>query len=353
MKFLFIPASSPSGSGEIIHAFNIINELKKNIKKSEFMIVLSKNSAFIEKCNTPYFLTDSTPTNHTCEVNNLIEEYVPDFTFFIGAGNSKQFKESQKSGAITIYISFSREIRERGLRFGRINRIDYHLVEQFDFLLPKLSILEHLKLFIWPKAKPTYIGPITPSRNPNISEQLLSELHLKSKEYIICTTGSGRVMHGIDENFNVHIYQALSHISKKYNLKVVHFFGQSYPDEIPSNTENYICMRFIEPEGLLAILENAKFGVLNGGVALQQAISVKLPTLSFPLMPDHSHRIQVLSQKNLTISCEPNYQSLISGFEQLLNTPQINQNLHDFKSINGVDAILNIVKSKIQTIKET
>jgi|GEM_PF-5299599 len=343
MKVLFIPSSGTKGSGETLNAFQIFAFLKKKYPSLESKIFLHELSPFIESSPISVITAINTPTRCDDKVIPLIEQFKPNITFFLGAGSKKQIKISKCIGSINIFISFSENLRNRGLRLGRIQHIDLHIVDQYHFLLENLTFLEKIKTYVWEKAKPKYWGPIFNLPTESDIQKTLSKYNLKSSEFILVSVGSGAECDLNGENYSTLIFNSLKNAGLKY--PIIQSFGKAYPNDLPKSTEKHFCMNYFEPSEFICLMKTAKLIVTNGGGSLLQAISLNKTSLTCPMVDDQFKRVKICASLNLTEQYEPTN-----------ITEQINKNLNTPASENPVENLnpsaLNRLNAFIEKVLE-
>lgn len=347
MRVLFIPSSGPKGSGETLHSFNIASELAKKINNLQQKIILSQNSPFIDLSPISVETTPSTPTNHTELVNELIDQFTPNITFFIGAGNRKQHRQCQKVKSKIIYISHSQVTRTRGLRLGRIQYISHHFVDQYDFLLPKLNWLEKIKTLLFPNASPEYIGPIQKPVTINHQNKVFEKFNLENKRYLLVTTGSGAEQDSFGNFYSRTVFDALKEANISSKLKVIQIFGKAYPKPIPKSTDNFQCTPFISPDEFSYILSGSAFALVNGGGTLLESIALGIPTISIAIVGDQIPRVKICSQNKLTVECEPIQDELVNTLKMATKDNFKELNLKITESKNGMHTIVSTVKKEL------
>ena len=303
MKVLFVPSSGTKGSGETLNAFQIYQFLKFHFENLESIIFLHEASNFIEESPIPVIKVKDTPTRCNTEILPFFQKLKPDITFFIGAGSKQQIRESKQNGAINIFISFSDNLRSRGLKFGRIQHIDLHLVDQYEFMLNKLSNFEKIKCFLWKKATPKYWGPIFNKPSKEKITATLVKYNLQINKFILVSTGSGAESDSKGLNFSESIYQALK--NQNFSDQVIQSFGKAYPHIIPESSTNYSCINYLQPDEFICLMISAKIVVTNGGGSLIQAISLQKKSLSCPMVDDQFPRVEICGKLGLTTEYSP------------------------------------------------
>ncbi|MBO1927650.1 hypothetical protein J3998_08680 [Thiomicrorhabdus sp. 6S2-11] len=348
IKVLLIPSSGEKGSGETLNAIQIINFLSERVENISFHIALHKNSPFIKNFDCDVILTEKTPTDSDEILIPETRKIKPNFSFFIGAGSSKLFRASKKTGSFNIFISYSKEMRARGLKLNRIMNIDFHLVDQYESSLPKLRLSERIKCLFFNKSKPHYLGPIFQTCSLIKKNNTLKKYNLTAGNYILVSLGSGGDKNQNNQYYNEIIHENLCKLKEKNQIKVLHIFGKAFPLKIPEGNNDHICIDFMTPNEFICLLESAKFAIINGGGTLSQAISLNTPTLSCAITPDQPDRVNAFENMGLTKSFIPegDFTDVILSF----NTKNIKENLQRSKNLNSLEQIFRIISFKNKSL---
>ncbi|MDC2889513.1 hypothetical protein [Psychrosphaera algicola] len=149
---------------------NIIASHFKSLHSDvDIHFVLSEQAPYKHDCQFPVHLTPSSPTNCTDEVNQIIDKLKPDIVIFDAAGRGQQMKHAMNTGAKVVFISQHPKKRAKGLMLSRLPFITQHWIAQPEFAMPALSIWERVKLALYRKPLPIYLGCLY--QQPSLTEE--------------------------------------------------------------------------------------------------------------------------------------------------------------------------------------
>ena len=80
--FLFIPVSSAEGIGEYMRSLIVANQILQHWPNAQISFILSEQAPYFLQCPFDVLTTPKSPTKHTKEVNQIIEQLKPDVVIF-------------------------------------------------------------------------------------------------------------------------------------------------------------------------------------------------------------------------------------------------------------------------------
>jgi len=349
---LFIPVSSPEGIGEYMRSLIIAQAIIKQWPDANIHFILSEQASYAKSCPFQTYLTPTSPTKHTKQVNDIITNISPDITIFDASGRKSQLAAAKRCGSSVIFISQHKKKRSRGLKFGRLKLTDIHWVVQPSFVIGDLTPIERLKLKLLKKKAPINIGPVFSPINADIQQQLLTQYQLQTNEYIIFNAGSGG--HKIGEELAADIYaQAAEQITRRLGITCVMVYGDNYPLDI-RNDSNLITINSLNNEQFIALVDAAKLVVISGGDSLLQTIAMKKPCLTSPVSKDQPPRIAACSDNQLAIATKTESNSIVESVQVLIENTQLTKlqtSLNSSSLRNGLDLALQDIQRLIEEIQ--
>jgi len=349
---LFIPVSSPKGIGEYMRSLILAQAIIKQWPDANIHFILSEQASYAKSCPFKTYLTPTSPTKHTKQVNDIITTISPDITIFDASGRKSQLAAAKHCGSSVIFISQHKKKRSRGLKFGRLKLTDIHWVVQPSFVIDDITPIERLKLKLLKKKAPTNIGPIFSPIDLNIQKQLLNEYHLQANEYIIFNAGSGG--HKIDEELAADIYaRAAEQIAQLLGISCVMIYGENYPVDI-KNKNNIVTLKSLSNEQFIALVDTAKLVVISGGDSLLQIIAMKKPCVTSPVSKDQPPRIAACSDNQLAATTITESSAIVENLQLLLQNTQLTKlqkSLNSSSCCNGLDLALQDIKRLIEEIQ--
>lgn len=346
---IFIPVSSPSGSGEYERSLIIAKFILQQWPQTKIHFILNKNARYINDCPFDSHLCQDSPTKDTARVNSIIQELQPDLVIFDGSGRAKQFKKAKEVGAKVVFLSQRAKKRRRGLKLNRLFHIDLHWVVQPDFCIKKLSLFQRSKLKFFNKPHPNNIGSVFIP--PSISNQhyILTQLNLVSEDYFIFTSGSGGTFVGDELAADIY-YQAACKFYQKTKIKCLVVFGSSYPKAIDSKCDGVVCLKSINNEYFIPLIQSALGCVVAAGDTLLQCIALKKVCIASALSTDQKDRLRLCVAKNLVLAAEVTSDSICE--QALLLVDNNEERLNLIKSMEKETYInaLNIISLDLQSL---
>jgi len=346
-RILFIPVSSPSGSGEYYRSLILAEEFKRICPAADIHFILNRYVSYAESCPFPTHLSERSATKDTPKVKQVIKELRPDLVIFDCSGRASQFKYAKSVGAKVIFLSQHRKKRARGIKFSRVFYCDLHWVVQPDYTISPLSWMEKLKLKLARKSLPQNIGPILPKIVSDTNSNLLQEYGLTENEYFIFSAGSGNHLksgHLVADIF----YRAAQLFTDKTKIPCIMVFGINYPNKLPENS-SVICIHHLPYSDFSQLLISAKGRVISAGDTLLQTIELRKPSVAVAVTKDQPLRLSACARMDLAIDAKLEEEDILYKAMQLLDEVvylSILNNMEVQQAIGGLEiAIQGMAKT--------
>jgi spore coat polysaccharide biosynthesis predicted glycosyltransferase SpsG len=338
-KVLFIPVSSASGIGEYMRSLILANAIADSFPRVEIAFVLSKHAPYIDNCPYPTLLTDRSPTHCSAQVNAMIAEFLPRVVVFDCSGRASQYRTAQKCGAKVVFISQHKKKRRRAFALNRIGNIDAHCITQYKFVDGDISRLERLKLNLFRRPLPYFIGPVYSSPSQTLPFAIASPYVLFS------AGGGGHTIKGIKAT-DVFLTVAQEWYRQTGEQCLV-LLGPNYVGQV-ENLPGILCHKQLPNPDVMALLKQARLAVLGGGAMLAQAVALSTPAIAIAVAKDQPERIKSMVQQGLVNSAELSVADILDAMMRqnlLEKNPLKNAALHNstIMQSNGREAFLTVV----------
>ena len=300
---LFIPVSSPSGIGEYMRSIIIAKAMKIRWPNINIHFILNDQVAYFNDCPYTVHACKDSPTKDVTSVNNVIMKLRPDLVIFDASGRAKQFKKAKTVGAKVAFISQHEKKRARGLKLNRLLYTDIHWVVQPEFCMKPLSFLQLSKLKVFNKSLPVNIGTVFTPPSANCQKSILSQLNLKNEVFFLFTSGSGGTFVGNELAADI-FYQAACELYQQTKIKCVVVFGSSYPNVFDNSCDGVLCLKSIDNENFISLINSAHACVVGAGDTLLQCITLNKPCIAGALSRDQKERLSLCVSKNLVLAAD-------------------------------------------------
>ena len=349
-RILFIPVSSPSGSGEYFRSLILADELCRLYPKSEVHFILNKNVTYKNNCPFQVHLSEQSATKNTPKVKQVIQQVKPHLVIFDCSGRGSQFKFAKRMGAKVVFISQHIKKRAKGLKLNRLLHCDAHWVVQPDYAISPLSKIERLKLKLFNKSAPLNVGPVLSNNREELNDSILSKYKLAREEYIIFSAGSGSHVKngGLAADL---FYSAALSVSKITKLKCVMVFGINYPKPLPEDG-SVLCIRSLPYKEFSQLISLAKGLVVSAGDTLLQAISLKRPCVSVAVAKDQPHRLLCCANEKLVLAAQLNEDDILEKTKSLLEpmvAEQLQERMNRLTDIDGREIVIKGICELIES----
>lgn len=349
--FLFIPVSSTEGIGEYMRSLTIATQVQQQWPSAKIYFVLNKAVAHIAACPFEVLTTEQSATKDSKRVDQIIEKIQPDFVLFDAAGRARNFKKAKLIGAKVGFISQHAKKRKRGLKLNRLPYIDQHWVVQPDFAMPRLSLLQKIKLTFIAAKTPKNVGVVflPPANRTDDNNKLLNKYHLPERFFIFNAGSGGHKKQGkyCVETF----YQAAKAFSQQTKMHSVVVLGSHYPQHICSD-ESVTCIHSLPSKEFIHLLTLAKGRVLSAGGTILQCIALKLPSIAVAISSDQPQRLAACLKHELVLSSALDTSDIVEASQQLLEeniSGALIHRMHEQRETNALAIILRDITELLNT----
>ena len=303
-RVLFVPVSGPDGIGEYMRSLILANALRRRFPDLAIDFILSERAPYLNDCPYPVHTTPASPTQSTPEVIAIIERLKPNVAVFDCSGRAKQYRAAKACGAKVIFISQHKKKRKRAFALNRIKHIDWHAIVQFEFVDGGITLVERLKLALFNKPAPDFIG--------SVSSQATADSSLDTSEpsALFAAGGGGHKING--QLATDILWQAALAWHKQSGQRCYVILGPNYPGRKQAQG-GVIAIKQLPNSALMHLLQSCQLAVIAGGDMMGQAVTLGVPVVAVPVAKDQPPRIAAFAREQLVTASELNSSSILAA----------------------------------------
>ena len=328
MRFLFIPVSGPDGIGEYMRSLILAEAVLAEWPQAEIAFILSDKAPYLKTCPYPVFNTPLSATQCSPQVMAILQQFKPDIAVFDCSGRAEQYRYAKRLGCHVIFISQHKKKRKRAFALNRIGNIDAHLITQFKFVDGDITWLEKLKLKLFNKPAPYFIGPVFNTPSSILPFNV-------APPYVVFAAGGGG--HKIDgKNAADILWETARQWHNESGEQCHVLLGPNYTGGAISSS-GVICHKSLVNADLMALLKGAKCAVLGGGDMLSQAVALQVPTIAVAVAKDQPERIKAITKQQLTLPAQLEVNALLQALRS--SPPSVANATH-----SGRDVFMRVIR---------
>lgn len=315
-RILFVPVSSPRGSGEYARTLSIATALTRKSPSAVCHFVLSEEAPYARDCPFPATLLPSSPTFHSAKVAALIANFQPTVVVFDNAGRTAQLKAARTYGARVVFISSRRRQRRRAYRLRWLSLLDEHWIACPEAIAGPPTLLERTKAKIAGRPLARYVDCLIPDLTRNVSDQPPNADVATENHVLVLTSGVA------DSRAFAAAPHVMAQVAARLAGKQVSVILVGTPPElVPSRIPN---MLTILPR--LAVTEvgerirAAKLVICNGGDTLIQVLAIARPCVAIAMAPDQVIRLRRCQQNGLNVQANIDIDQILEKTLMLWNS---------------------------------
>ncbi len=274
LTLLFVPVSSPVGSGEYYRCLNIARAISRRRENVDIHFLLSRHAEVERERSFHYHLLEKTPSLAGAAVERCIERLRPDLAVFDCTGRKRHFRRVKQMGGKLVWISNRPRKRRRGFHPQILPLLDLHLIGESCDPEPELTRLERVLLKLFGPAQVAFFGIVAPEI---VSETAELPFDLPD-EYAVFASGGGGYEHRgrpVPELF----LDAARRFNEVTGMPAVTVMGPQYRGGIHSDEHVYV-IETLPTAAFGRLLAGARLGVLGAGFMLSsQALAAQLPVV--------------------------------------------------------------------------
>jgi hypothetical protein len=264
--------------------------------RADIRFIVSREAPYASEVPFDTFLTASSPTKQTREVNRIVSRFRPEIMVFDCSGRAAQFGHASRLGCKTIFVSQHRRKRRRGFKFDRMFYTDMHWIVQPSFVDGDLNRWEQFKLKLLGRPRITFIGPVFP---PPVNPSLALPV---PPYFFCCAGGGGNIVNG--RNSAELFAEEASKVAQAASVPGIVVMGPNYNGE-PGSFPGLTVLPRLSGAEITHVLGGAEFALLGGGDMLGQAVVLGIPCVAAAVAKDQPPRIESYAREGLCIAAGP------------------------------------------------
>jgi UDP:flavonoid glycosyltransferase YjiC (YdhE family) len=313
-RLLFLPVSGPHGMGEYARAVQIAQAAAARWPTAQIQFAVSREAPYEMDAGFARTLLPSSPTFHTPEVIELIEQMRPQVVIFDNAGRTAQLRAARRVGAQIVYVSARARQRRKAFRLRWMSLIDEHWIAYPALLAGRLNRWERFKLRWMGRPLLRYLDVLLPPADPRTAAAVLQRLGLNDKAYILLVPGGGTGHPGARDA--VQVFAAAAHDLAVRGITTV-LVAPTNGEELPTAPALQTLPRLPLAE-LAALMRRAQLVIANGGSTLLQAIACQAPSIGVAIAKDQLKRVRQCAAAGLARSATLNTLSIVRAANALM-----------------------------------
>jgi len=314
-RFLFLPVSGPHGMGEYARTVQVAQAVATRWPSAKIHFALSREAPYETDASFSYTFLPSSPTFHTPEVIDLIEELRPNVVIFDNAGRTAQLRAAQRIGARVVYVSARVRQRRKAFRLRWMSLIDEHWLAYPQLLTGPLSAFETFKLRWMGRPLLRHLDVMLPAADPRAAAAVLRRLDLTTKPYVLVVPGGGTGHPGARDA--VQVFAAAAHALAERGITTVLVAAANGADlSAPAGLQMLPRLPLSE---LAALMRRARLVIANGGSTLLQAIACQAPCVAVSIAKDQVKRVRQCSEAGLALAATLNAGNIVNVAMSLMD----------------------------------
>jgi hypothetical protein len=291
-RILFVPVSGRYGMGEYVRASTLARAVMRRWPRAEVQFVLSRAAPYAGSVSFPTTWLESSPTFHSREVSEVLEAFRPCVVVFDNAGRTAQLRAARRVGARIIFVSARRRQRVRAFRLHWMRLLDEHWIAYPALFAGALGRLERLKLQLLGRPAVRFLDVILARAGPERSAQLLNEIGLESRSFVLVVPGGGTGARHASSALTE--FEAAARALAARGIEVL-YAGGGPPAGAPAPAAGGARLHWhdtLPQADLAALLAHARVVLVNGGSTLMQALACGAACVAAPISGDQPERIR-------------------------------------------------------------
>lgn len=295
----------------------IADAIKATAPAIDIHFVLSKQSPAAQSCPYTCHLLEHSPTKHTPEVIELLDQLSPQLVIFDSAGRLKQVKHAKKIGASTVFVTSRPKKRRKGFRPGWLMALDQHwIIEPKAFGKAELTSWERFKAKLFGSKETVFVDGIFPEADAERGK-VIAESYGLTQPFLLSASGGGGWKVG--EEFTADIFaRAAARLATPERPALI-IMGPQYPIQ-PPELPNCIVKHAVTTQELLDLMCAAHVSMIGGGSILYQALANQAVCVAASSgAGDQAARVEQCADYGLVVGTETNEDAIFQATNALLS----------------------------------
>ncbi|MBX5462371.1 MAG: hypothetical protein IRZ28_14930 [Steroidobacteraceae bacterium] len=340
-RVLFVPVSGPRGMGEYARSLALATAVRARRPQIDIHFVVSQAAPYAADTPFPTTRLPRSPTFHTVEMVELIQQLRPTLVVFDNAGRTAQLHAASKCGARIIYISSRPRQRRKAFRLRWMRVLDEHWIAYPEFIAGGLGIAERLKLRLPHAPRVRFLDAVLPPADAALAAQMMSKFDVRPEGYVLVVPGGGTDHPGAEDAPHT-VAQAAHRIAEAGHPTVL----VGVPP--PAQSTNLRPAPRMPMAQLAELIRGARVVISNGGDTLLQVIACARPCVAVPIAGDQPHRISQCERAGLAAGARLDAADIArTALSLLAEGPAREQLLRRLKS----SSVANAMDTAVSTIE--
>lgn len=326
-RILYVPVSGSSGTGEAQRCLLIAQAAKLRWPQLEQHFVLSRNVPNVASWPFLAHLLPHSPTLDVAILVKTMQQLRPDVVLFDSTARRAALLAARAIGARTVYLSSRPSARKRGYGWRRLPLIDEHWQVHLPLADGGPGWFERYLYRLRPLPKVFNLGPLFEQPDATTTAEVLSRFAVARRSYLLVCPGgttADAAYHGCAQTLRAQGHQVVCVLAQE-----------------PAKPEARDSGR-LAPAELIALLQNAKLAVVNGGSLFAQSLVCATPAVGAALASDQAARLKRMASLGLAFTSRASAVSLSKAADRaLVGADMVRARLAGLGLKNGLPAALD------------
>jgi hypothetical protein len=315
-RLLLVPVSGPRGMGEYARCLAVAAAVARRWPEVEIRFLVSREAPYAASCPFPVALLPSSPTRCTPEVLGQLAAFRPGLVLFDNSGRTRQLRAARDTGARVFFVSSRGRQRRKAFRLRWMAMLDEHWISYPAPLTGELGRLERWKLRWLGRPAVRFLDAVVAPPDAAAAGALLAAAaaaaagrggdagavraagagagpgaaagRAPGAPDVVVVPGGGSTYP--DARISPGHFVEWSRALAAQGHRVVMVGGPQF--DVPvAEAARLTLLRGVPAGALMALLQQARLVLVNGGDTLAQALALGRPCVAVPIAGDQAARI--------------------------------------------------------------
>ena len=316
-RILFVPVTSPRGSGEYARALSIATAVTRRFAGAVCHFALSEEAPYAQECPFPATWLPSSPTFHTPQVRALIAEFQPSVVIFDNAGRTAQLRAARQAGARVVFVSSRQRQRRRAYRLRWLRLVDEHWIAYPEFMAGAPTFSERAKAAIMGRPVARYLDCLIPDAEVVISGGV-SSADPVPQDHVLVLTGGVADSRDFAAAPHVMAQAAASLAAEQVPVVLVGAPAEFIPSR---KIDNLTILPRLSGTDMAARIRAAQVVICNGGDTLIQVLALGRACVAIAMAPDQVIRLDRCKRRGLDLRADIESDQILARTRTLWRDP--------------------------------
>ncbi len=298
---LLLPVSGASGSGELQRCLLLARALRQRLPDVTVTMAAAGTAlAGLVATGIDLRALPASPTRCTPEVVGLIRELRPKVVLFDSTARAAQLAAARACGARVIYLSSRPSARRRGWRLGTFHRIDEHWSVEFD---PEGHLPGRwARLLAASCGRPRWrpLSVLFEAPDPASVPAAVQAWCADGDFMLLCPGGGTQSFGGTTAGQG---FAVLGAELSRSDIRTLTVRGDWPAGKVAVEGAALVCGT-LPNAALMALVADARLGVLGAGSLLLQALALSRPVVAIALADDQRPRLAALGRRGALVEAQ-------------------------------------------------